>query len=256
MALLAQRHASTSTPGVTIIRDVELSNAKPRPEREQCNSVRFTLANTATCGAVINFTLTVNVSNSNDGPQTSTFSVQTGQPNITVASYTGPPVFVDPNTASTVTIPLVVSGLSGPVGDLNFSFDGTSCTSAIGAPTVGFDHSWVGDLRITLTSPSGTTVTLMDQPGGPLNSGNNFCNTVLDDSAIALIQASASRLALDGIVQTGQSALGVRRTERERDVDIDCFRPGSARRRQRARVLVVIYILRLQQLAGFRRVGK
>ena len=29
----------------------------------------------------------------------------------------------------------------------------------------------------------------MDQPGGPFNSGNNFCNTVLDDAASALIQA-------------------------------------------------------------------
>jgi subtilisin-like proprotein convertase family protein len=182
---------STSTPGVTI---TSATSSYPNigSNGQSANNVTpfaFTLANTATCGAVINFTLTVNVSNSNDGPQTSTFSVQTGQPNITVASYTGPPVFVDPNTASTVTIPIVVSGLSGPVGDLNFSFDGTSCTSAIGATTVGFDHSWVGDLRITLTSPQGTTVTLMDQPGGPLNSGNNFCNTVLDDSATALIQA-------------------------------------------------------------------
>jgi len=33
-----------------------------------------------------------------------------------------------------------------------------------------------------------TTVTLMNQAGGPLNSGNNFCNTVLDDNATALIQ--------------------------------------------------------------------
>jgi subtilisin-like proprotein convertase family protein len=181
---------STSTPGVTI---TSATSSYPNigSNGQSANNVTpfaFTLANTATCGAVINFTLTVNVSNSNDGPQTSTFSVQTGQPNITVASYTGPPVFVDPNIASTVTIPIVVSGLSGPVGDLNFSFDGSSCTSATGATTVGFDHSWVGDLRVTLTSPQGTTVTLMDQPGGPLNSGNNFCNTVLDDSAIALIQ--------------------------------------------------------------------
>jgi subtilisin-like proprotein convertase family protein len=138
---------------------------------------------------VVNFSLTVNVANSNDGPQTSTFSVQTGQPNNVIVSYTGPPVPIPAAIASTVNIPIVVSGLSGTIGDLNFSFDGSSCTSAIGATTVGFDHSWVGDLRITLTSPQGTTVTLMDQPGGPLNSGNNFCNTLLDDGATALIQA-------------------------------------------------------------------
>jgi hypothetical protein len=28
----------------------------------------------------------------------------------------------------------------------------------------------------------------MNRPGGALNSGNNFCNTVLDDAAVPLIQ--------------------------------------------------------------------
>jgi subtilase family protein/proprotein convertase P-domain-containing protein len=180
----------SSTPGVTV---TSATSNYPNigSNGQSANNVTpfaFTLSNSVPCGAVVNFTLTVNVSNSNDGPQTSTFSVQTGQPNITVASYTGPPVPISPNIASTVNIPIVVSGLSGPIGDLNFSFDGSSCTSAIGATTVGFDHTWVGDLIITLTSPQGTTVTLMNQPGGPLNSGNNFCNTVLDDGASALIQ--------------------------------------------------------------------
>ena len=125
----------TSTPGVTV---TSATSSYPNigSNGQSANNVTpfaFTLANSATCGAVINFTLTVNVANSNDGPQTSTFSVQTGQPNVTVASYTGPPVPIDPNIASTVNIPIVVSGLSGPVGDLNFSFDGSSCTSATGA---------------------------------------------------------------------------------------------------------------------------
>jgi subtilisin-like proprotein convertase family protein len=183
----------TSTPGVTV---TSATSNYPNigSNGQSANNITpfaFTLANSVPCGAVINFSLTVNVANSDDGPQTSTFSVQTGQPNNVpvVVSYTGPPVPINPNIASTVNIPIEVSGLSGPIGDLNFSFDGSSCTSAVGATTVGFDHSWVGDLRITLTSPQGTTVTLMDQPGGPLNSGNNFCNTVLDDAATALIQA-------------------------------------------------------------------
>jgi subtilisin-like proprotein convertase family protein len=53
---------------------------------------------------------------------------------------------------------------------------------------VGIDHSWVGDLIATLTAPSGTTVTLMNRPGGTGNSGNNFCQTVLTDSASTSIQ--------------------------------------------------------------------
>jgi hypothetical protein len=64
----------------------------------------------------INFTLTLNASNSNEGPQTTTFSVQTGQPSTTIVSYTGPPVLIDPNIPNTVTIPITVSGLSSPVG--------------------------------------------------------------------------------------------------------------------------------------------
>jgi len=182
---------TTSTPGVTI---TSATSSYPNigSNGQSANNVTpftFTLANTATCGVAIDFTLTVNASNSNDGPQAVSFKVQTGEPNTSVISYTGPPVLIRADSPNTVTIPITVSGLSGPVGDLNFSFDGSSCTSDAGATTVGLEHSWVGDLVITLTSPQGTTVTLMNQAGGALNSGNNFCNTVLDDSAAALIQS-------------------------------------------------------------------
>jgi subtilisin family serine protease len=181
---------NTSTPGVTIT-----SAASNYPNigsnGQSANNVTpfaFTLANTAPCGVAIDFTLTVNVANSNEGPQTVAFKVQTGEANTMVISYTGPPVLIPPNLVSTVNIPIVVSGLSAPIGDLNFSFDGSSCTNAPFATTVGFDHTFVGDLIVTLTSPQGTTVTLMNQPGGFNNSGRNFCNTVLDDSASDLIQ--------------------------------------------------------------------
>ena len=54
---------------------------------------------------------------------------------------------------------------------------------------MGLDHSWVGDLVITLTSPAGTRVVLANRPGGPPNSGKNFCQTVLEDGAAVSIQA-------------------------------------------------------------------
>jgi len=181
---------TTSTPGVTI---TSASSNYPNigSNGQSANNITpfaFTLANTAPCGVAIDFKLTVNVANSNEGPQTVAFKVQTGEVNAIVISYTGPPVLIPPNLVSTVNIPIVVSGLSGPVGDLNFSFDGTSCTNAPFATTVGFDHTFVGDLIVTLTSPQGTTVTLMNQPGGLNNFGRNFCNTLLDDSASDLIQ--------------------------------------------------------------------
>jgi subtilisin-like proprotein convertase family protein len=181
---------ATSTPGVTITS--AMSNYPNIGSNGQsANNITpfaFTLANTAPCGVVIDFKLTVNVANSNDGPQTVAFKVQTGEANTIVISYAGPPVLIPPNLVSTVNIPIVVSGLSDPIGDLNFSFDGSSCTNAPFATTVGFDHTFVGDLIVTLTSPQGTTITLMNQPGGFNNSGRNFCNTVLDDSASDLIQ--------------------------------------------------------------------
>src|SRR5215475_3032617 len=148
---------TTSTPGVTIT-NATSSYPNIGSNGQSANNVTpftFTLANTATCGAVIDFTLTLSASNSNEGPQTTSFSVQTGQPSTTVVSYTGPPVFIDPNIPNTVTIPIDVSGLSSPIGDLNFSFDGSGCSADIGSTTVGLEHTWVGDLVITLTSPQG-----------------------------------------------------------------------------------------------------
>jgi subtilisin-like proprotein convertase family protein len=183
---------TTSTPGVMI---TTAFSGYPNigSNGQSANNTTpfaFTLANTAACGLAIDFTLTVNYANSNEGAQALTFKVQTGA-SITTISYTGPPVPIPSNTAGTITIPIAVSGLAAPIGDLNFSFDGSSCSADIGATTVGVDHSWVGDLIITLTSPQGATVTLMGNPGGFGNSGNNFCNTVLDDSATALIQTIA-----------------------------------------------------------------
>ncbi len=105
-----------------------------------------------------------------------------------VKPYTGPPVPIPDFNAVGVNIPLTVSGIPDRIGDANFSFDGTTCTSSVGAATVGLDHSWVGDLVVKLTSPAGTTITLMNSPGGVNNSGNNFCHTMLDDSGVNEIQ--------------------------------------------------------------------
>jgi subtilisin-like proprotein convertase family protein len=77
-------------------------------------------------------------------------------------------------------VPLNVSGFTGNIRDLNFRIDGSLCTDADGATTVGIDHTWDGDLVIKLTSPQGTTVVLYDQEMGNYN---NFCGTLYDDSA-------------------------------------------------------------------------
>jgi hypothetical protein len=96
-------------------------------------------------------------------------------------AYMGPVVAIPDKRPAGVRIPLTVANFAGTIGDVNFRFDGNGCTAAPGATTVGLNHTWVGDLIVTLTSPAGTTVTLMNMPGGASNAGDNFCQTALDD---------------------------------------------------------------------------
>lgn len=106
----------------------------------------------------------------------------TGTPIIKV--YTGPVVAIPDNAAAGVNIPMNVSGV-GRIADMNFRIDGSAGSSDPGSATVGLNHSWIGDVTIKLTSPSGTTVTVFDRPGFPEFSsgcnGNNLFNLVLDD---------------------------------------------------------------------------
>lgn len=67
---------------------------------------------------------------------------------------------------STVTSRLFFNGFGGLIGDVNVSFNIT--------------HTFVGDLELTLVSPQGTRVQLINHVGG---GGNDFRNTVLDDEA-------------------------------------------------------------------------
>lgn len=192
---------STATPGVTITSASSTFPSIPGSGGSAVNNVpyAFSLSSGFACGVAPEFTLTA-THNGNLSPQTFTFKVQTGDPSgpPTTASFTGPRAAIPDNNAAGVNIPLTVSGASA-IAKLVFSIDGDSCTSDIGATTVGVDHTWVGDIVMKLTSPAGTTVTLMSRPGGTGNSGNNFCQTVLDDSAATSIQ----NIAVAGSPWTG-----------------------------------------------------
>src|SRR5262249_44892290 len=59
-------------------------------------------------------------------------------------------------------------------------FDGSACTNSPGATTVGIEHTFIGDLKLTLTSPSSTDVLAIDRADG---AGNNLCQTFLDDES-------------------------------------------------------------------------
>lgn len=116
----------------------------------------------------------------------------------TTFSYSGPAVpipagvnSVTPGAPAITTV--TVSGLS-TVDELVFRIDGSACNTSPGSSTVGLDHTWIGDLRLSLRSPAGTTVTLMNRPryGTPGYDfgvqGVNMCQVVFDDAAGNSIQ--------------------------------------------------------------------
>jgi subtilisin-like proprotein convertase family protein len=123
-------------------------------------------------------------------PQVRTVTLPTGQPSDQVVdvAFTGPPVAIPDDNDDGVSVPLTVTGV-GRLSRVTFSIDGTECTTAEGATTVGLDHTYVSDLVGTLTAPDGTVVTLFDRADG---GSNNFCRTVFDDSAARSIDAAAS----------------------------------------------------------------
>lgn len=155
----------------------------------------FTLAPDAECGMKVQFTLAVTYTGSG-GPQLFKFSVQTGQlgDSSTTVAYDGPVVPIPDSYSPGVDVPIAVSGVDGNLAKLQFLIGGDSCSADAGAEGVGIDHTYVGDLIMTLTSPQGTSVILMNRPGsgGYGSSGNNFCQTLLDDSATTSIQSITS----------------------------------------------------------------
>lgn len=181
---------TSSSPDVIILQG---SSAYPNvaPGGSSTNSTLFAffVNPTAPCGSKLPFTLTVNYTGNGPRPVVVNFSVQTGRPSTTPShfAYAGPVVPIPDADPAGVDIPLPVT-FSGGVAKVNFNIDGTSCNANIASTTVGVDHTWVGDLTFKLVAPSGKSVTLIDAAGGTGNSGNNFCQTVLDDAATSSIE--------------------------------------------------------------------
>ena len=94
-------------------------------------------------------------------------------------------VAIPDNTPAGITTTLDVSGFGGGILDIDFRIDGSACSNAAGSTTVGIAHTWVGDLIMNLSAPDGTAIDLMRRPGpGSVgSSGNNFCQTMLDDQS-------------------------------------------------------------------------
>lgn len=76
-------------------------------------------------------------------------------------------------------------GTSGEIRDLNVSFD-------------DFQSTWIGDIIVSLTSPLGTTVNLIDRPGVPNSFFGDATNLsgayTFDDESLTDIAAAAFAL--------------------------------------------------------------
>ncbi len=183
---------TSSSPDVIILQGSSTyPNVPSEGSAENDSLFSFFVSPTAICGDALPFTLTVNYTGNGPKPLVFNFSVATGRLSETLTrfAYAGPPRLIPAGNAAGIDVTFDVAGFTGAIAKLNFNIDGATCSAATGATTVGIDHSFVGDLSLTLRSPSGRVVSLLSAPGGTGNSGNNFCKTVLDDSAATSIQA-------------------------------------------------------------------
>jgi subtilisin-like proprotein convertase family protein len=181
---------TTTTPGVTILGGSSTwVDIAPGATGNNTVPFAFNLSPAFTCGAQPDLRLAVTLAAPATSPAVFNFKVPTGTPASTAATFafTGPRAPIPDSNPAGVSVSIPVTGV-GALSDIQFSIDGDTCSTAVGAAGVGIDHTWVGDLVVTLTSPSGTTVVLMNRPGGTGNSGNNFCKTVLSDSGATSIQ--------------------------------------------------------------------
>ncbi len=82
-------------------------------------------------------------------------------------------VQIDANSISTARTGIRVPPLGGTIQDLNVQLD--------------IDHSWVGDLQLTLIAPDGRRIPLSMRRGG---SGDEYRDTVFDDQATTSIASA------------------------------------------------------------------
>lgn len=186
-------HATLSfdtTFGAVQVGSLDVANLSPGASAAGNHPFRFRVKPSCPCGKILALTITATYGGGVRPSTTSVVKTAIGQAALTPTdiAYAGVPVAIPDNSTVGASATAAV-GAIGAVSSLTFSIDGSACSDAAGATTVGLDHTWVGDLTGTLTSPSGTTVTLFSRPGGANNGANNFCQTVFSDAGATSIQS-------------------------------------------------------------------
>ena len=124
-----------------------------------------TASNTATC--VSGFSLPVNVTSNEGNTASGSISAQIGESG---------------NVAPNETLPVAIPDVASASSTITIGQDISLTDLAV---SVAIDHTFVGDLGITLTSPAGTTVTLLDRPGVPAGTfgcGDDNMDVVFSDA--------------------------------------------------------------------------
>jgi subtilisin-like proprotein convertase family protein len=182
---------TTPTAGVTIApRSKYYGNVEVG--QTVTNTFKVSVPATAMVGTAVKLDARVTFAGSTS-PTTSAFTLTVGEPSrdSKTFAYGGPVVAIPDNSALGVTVEIPVSDV-GRGSRIALSIDGDTCSSTTGATTVGIDHTFVGDLVGTLTSPSGATATVFQRNGA---GGNNLCQVVFDDSAERPFSSVTSALA-------------------------------------------------------------
>ncbi|HEX6582280.1 MAG TPA: S8 family serine peptidase [Thermoleophilaceae bacterium] len=136
----------------------------------------------ATCGAPLALTLAIT---SAEGASTTVpLTVVPGFGPATAWDSADVPKAIPDNNPAGVSSTLTVAD-SGVIQDVNVR---------VGNLT----HAWVGDLKLELTSPTGTIVVLANRPGGTANSANDLTGTVFDDEANVAIGAGGTAAPYTG----------------------------------------------------------
>ena len=128
----------------------------------------------AACGTDVTATLALSTG---QGSPSVPVTIPTGEPGVPQTHVrTHSPALPIPDESSVGITSTIGVNTPGRIKDLNV--------------TIGnITHGWVGDLVIELTSPEGTTVRLVQHPGGPDNDGNDLVNTTFDDDVPTNISA-------------------------------------------------------------------
>ena len=179
---------TSPTPGVTVAPRAK-SYGTISPGQTGVNDFTITVPATQQLGVPVVLNARVSFAGAHS-PTTSTFSLPVGTPSPVTQdfAYAGAPVAVPDNSPVGASVTIPVTGV-GRAAKVTFSVDGTTCSTDPTSTTVGFNHSYVGDLVGTLTAPSGAKATVFQRNGG---SGKNLCKVVFADDAAAAFSTVTS----------------------------------------------------------------